>query len=610
METWNINISKLEEDLQQAILQFACFKASENGEIVFAEKTVGKSGFVRDEHGLLINYDSKAHFLYLLFLAFVHKEKKEFVFKTGFKNLTVMLDVSRNAVKNVQTIKKFMTYMVLMGYDSLHLYMEDVYHVPEEPYWGYKRGKYSHEELREIVDFGSVIGLEVVPSIQTLAHLSTALQWLTYAPIHDAQGVLMADEERTYELIEHMLKSLRSCFTTDKINLGMDEAHWVGLGQYLDKHGYTDRVSIMVRHLHRVYDLALKYGFTQPMMWNDMFLRLVNKGEFDEAKNVPEEILDMIPENITFVSWNYYKMEEDFYRNMLEIQKSFGRSVCFAGGAGSWFGSTPQNSFAIKQTTAAMKVCKEMSIENYIMTAWGDDGAECSPFACLPVFAYAAGYANNVEYKCAFKAMTGITYDDFMMLDLPNEISEKSVVLIEPSKQALFNDPLYGLLDCIVKEGDSEVYADYIKKIGPMTKDKTWGYLFQTQDALLRILDIKYDLGVRTRKAYHEGKEALQKLLPEYERLSIVITEYYEALRTQWYKENKRYGFEVQDYRVGGLKTRIDNVHRILVEFIDGKETVLEELEEGILNIMCDESINGKGVDYRLHCRIASANVM
>ena len=390
----------------------------------------------------------------------------------------------------------------------------------------------------------------------------------------------------------------------------MDEAHWVGLGQYLDKHGYTDRVSIIVRHLQRVCDLALKYGFYQPMMWNDMFLRLVNQGKFAEAKKVPEKILDMIPENITLVSWNYYSMDEEFYRNMLRIQKSFGRNVSFAGGAGSWFGSTPQNRFSIEQTTVAMKICKEMGIKSYIMTAWGDDGAECSPFACLPTFAYAAGYANNIAYRDTFEAMTGIPYDDFMTLDLPNEISEKSVVVIEPAKQALFNDPLYGILDCIVKNGDSRVFAGYMERISPMIADGEWGYLFRTQEALLQILNIKYDLGIRTRNAYREGKAALKELLVDYERLSSYIEEYYEALRTQWYTENKRYGFEVCDYRIGGLKKRIDNVHRTLAEYINGNDEVFEELEEGILNVMCDETLNGKGIDYRSYKRIASANLL
>ena len=609
MKVWNIQISTLSKELQLAVEQFECFVPKAEGCPVIAEQNEKDPGFSHRDDTLVIRYSSKRQFVYLLFLALAGN-KEEMSLTPAFKELTAMLDVSRNAVKTVASIKEFMKYMVLMGYHSLHLYMEDIYDVPEEPYFGYKRGKYSKEELREIVEFGNVIGLEVIPSIQTLAHLATALHWLTYAPIHDTQGILMADEDRTYELIEHMLKALRECFVTDKINLGMDEAHWVGLGQYLDKHGYTDRVSIMVRHLHHVYELANKYGFTRPMMWNDMFLRLVNQGEYDQAKDVPNEILDMIPGNITFVSWNYYKMEEDFYQNMLHVQKMFGREVYFAGGAGSWFGSTPQNAFAMEQTTVAMKVCKEMGIENYIMTAWGDDGADCSPFACLPAFAYAAGIANNVEHKSLFYAMTGIAFDDFMTLDLPNEVSKKSVVVVEPAKQALFNDPLYGILDCMVKTGDSFRFSEYLKQISPMTTDARWGYLFLTQEALLKILTLKYELGIQTRKAYHEGKESLQKLLPKYEEISGYIEQYYEALRNQWYAENKRYGFEVQDYRLGGLIRRMDNARRTLVEFIEGEELVFEELEEGVLSVMCDETLNGMGIDYREFSKIASANIL
>ena len=47
----------------------------------------------------------------------------------------------------------------------------------------------------------------------------------------------------------------------------------VGLGKYLEKHGYEKRFDIINKHLHKVCQLADNYGL-KPMIWSDMFCKL------------------------------------------------------------------------------------------------------------------------------------------------------------------------------------------------------------------------------------------------------------------------------------------------------------------------------------------------
>ena len=65
----------------------------------------------------------------------------------SFNKFGVMIDCSRNAVMSVSELKKFMTVIAKMGYNQVHLYMEDTYEV-EELMFGYLRGKYTKEELK------------------------------------------------------------------------------------------------------------------------------------------------------------------------------------------------------------------------------------------------------------------------------------------------------------------------------------------------------------------------------------------------------------------------------------------------------------------------------
>ena len=95
----------------------------------------------------------------------------------NFDLFGVMIDCSRNAVPNVAGLKRFFDIISQMGYNLAMLYTEDTYEVEKEPYFGYKRGRYSASELRELDDYAASVGIELVPCIQTLAHLNAAFRW-------------------------------------------------------------------------------------------------------------------------------------------------------------------------------------------------------------------------------------------------------------------------------------------------------------------------------------------------------------------------------------------------------------------------------------------------
>ena len=195
------------------------------------------------------------------------------------KFLTVMLDMSRNGPLKVETIKHFADIAKKMGYNAVGLYMEDVYEIDGEPYFGHLRGRYTKAELKEVNSYLKSIDMTAIPYIQTLAHIGSIFQWSEYSPLRDTRDILLIDEPRTYELIDKMFATMRECFDTDQINIGMDEAGQVGLGSYLHKHGYKEnRVELLYHHLQKVLEIAKKYNF-KPTMWADLFFSLPTNGK-------------------------------------------------------------------------------------------------------------------------------------------------------------------------------------------------------------------------------------------------------------------------------------------------------------------------------------------
>ena len=507
--------------------------------------------------------------------------------KKGY--LGVMLDCSRNAVMSVAELKNFILTLKKTGYNCLQLYTEDTYEIEGEPQFGYRRGKYTKAELKEIDAFAKKNGVELMPCIQTLAHLNQIFRYPKYQNINDANDILLVDDERTYALIEKMIATCAECFTSRNIHIGMDEAHMVGLGKYLDLHGYTDRNELLLRHLKKVCGIAAKYGFTAHM-WSDMFFRIANGGEYyGENPKLDAKSLSEMPDNVEPVYWDYYHTDEKNYDDMFAAHKKFNRNVWFAGGAWCWAGFAPFNGFTLKSMSAAMKSVAENDVKDVIITMWGDDGKECSFFSLLPsLFAvrhFADGCFDYDVIKADFKKTYGLNFDDFILLDTPNELPNPVGGIENPCKALLYSDPFMGFYDDLIEKRRNAEYDKKAKNLKDAAlRSGEFGYIFESLSALCSVLDIKYDLGMRIRRAYRDKDCAeLGEIVEDMRVLSDRLNKFYTAFAKLWFTENKPFGFEVQEARLGGLMLRIRSCRERIENYIHGKIESVPELEEDIL---------------------------
>ena len=499
-----------------------------------------------------------------------------------------MIDMSRNAVMSMSGLKRFLPLLKKMGYNCVMLYTEDTYEVDGEPYFGYMRGRYTKAEMKEIDAFSASLGITVIPCIQTLAHLNATFRW-QMVPL-DCDDILLTDDERTYDLIEHMFATLSECFASRKIHIGMDEAHMLGRGKHLDLHGYETVNSIMKRHLDRICRIAEKYNY-ELMVWSDMYFRPWYNGVYSIPKcEMPREVVESLPASVIPVYCDYYRSQESAYSDMIENHKQLSNKTWFAGGAWCWYGMIPYNRFTLESMIPAINACKQHSIKDVIFTMWGDDGAECSHFSQLPSLFYLAEYAkgntDEVKIKQKFKRLIGIDFDEFMQIDCPNDVVEYKGKPRNPSKYMLYSDCFNGFLDYTVQIGAGSRYLNFANMLyATSKKSRRYGYVFDTAAKLCDVLAIKYELGVRTRDAYKAGDKAELKRLAksEYVQVSKRIKIFASAFEKQWMNDNKPHGFDIQDLRIGGLLNRIDACRRRILDYVNGKLDRIEELEEEIL---------------------------
>lgn len=537
-----------------------------------------------------------------------------------FKTFGTMLDCSRNAVMTAESVKRWIDLTAKLGCNTLHLYMEDTYEVDGHPYFGHLRGRYSKAELKQIDAYAAAHGMQVIPCIQTLAHVNALFHWPVYREIHDAADILLTGDERTYALVDGMFRTLRECLRTNIVNIGMDEADLLGLGKYLTLHGYRDRFSILMEHLRRVSEMAKKYGF-ELLMWGDMFFRLAggdyftNFNQDPELGEIPEEVRQLVPENIHLVYWDYFSRDRQSYERNIDAHNAIKSGSWFAGGLWTWAGFAPHNTFSIATMREAMKACHAKGVENVVMTMWGDNGAECSKFAVLPALFTVSQMAQDIDdvetIHANFEREFGIPFEDFRALDLIGTQNDSAEAIYNPEKYLLYCDPFMGQFDNRVKSGDAAGYADCAARLSRYESHAEYGYLFRSLRTLCDFLRVKADLGIRTRAAYLSGdKTAAKALCSDYDTAVERLADFYAAYEQQWMHENKPQGFDVVDLRIGGQRQRLLHCRDRLLAYAEGRLDRIEELEEPVLDCCCEEKADGQATRAIFWHEIASANVI
>lgn len=530
----------------------------------------------------------------------------------SFRELGVLIDVSRNAVVKVETLKKFIRILSLLGYNFCGLYIEDTIKIKNEPYFGYLRGAFTEKEIKEIDEYAQKYEIELRPYIQTLAHLNQIVRYEEYQKIIDTDDILLVGDKRTEILLENLIGTIAQCFSSRKLNIGMDEAHMLGLGKYLNRNGYQNRQEIMRKHLEKVLEICRKYGF-QVQMWSDMFFRLAFQGEYyshdiKELENVE------IPPDVEIGYWDYYSIEKEHYESMIRNHKMLTENVAFIGSAWKWTGFIPHNRYSILNGKAALPVCREQKIASVTLTCWGDDGAEASVFSILPTLYEDANlaYTSKMEEK-AFRLITGYDLKEFLMLDDVNPYTENGNVHNNASKYLLYNDPLIGVFDSLVEADIAEWYRNIgnkMKDFSQREEGKEFSYIFDTAYRLCSVLEKKAYLGRKIKEAYDKKeidrlKEISIKEIPD---ILDRVEQLYRSFQIQWNLENRQFGFEVQSIRFGGLIQRLKDTKRILDEYMKEPSGKIDMLEEERLPFHYFEEKEIAKLNYNLWKDIVSTS--
>ena len=590
------NVNSVSKKFQQGLFEYKTeldIQFDETGVKVYA---LADKEFSVDFDGenLKIAYRYESEFYRAIAMVFANEEKPfQYNGKRFFDDFGVHTS-TRTYAPNIPYIKKLIRKFALLGFNQFEFYMHSNFEIDGELYFGYKSGKFSQKELKEVADYGEMLGVEVIPCLETLAHQPELKFWKPYSSLYDWDDILNVGKEEVYVLIEKMIATCAKCFHSKKINLGMDEAYMLGHGQYFRENGLQPRIEIFLKHLSKVVSIAEKYGYAEQIIWSDMLYTTYNNYWYWGPNQIPQDVMERIPKSVTLAYWDYYGTDDDHYNWCMKNHIQTGHKVLFAGGVWNWSGRLTHNRFSMQILEMALGLCKSNGIDNVLITSWG-----FAPLLhLLPSLTYvsAFAYGENQEFlKRLFKVVAGCEFDDFMLLDTPNYIAHDQCYVSTVSDTTLYNDYFLGLYDCDVREGVSGIWLEHIKVLeNAKSHVGEYAISFDKCIALCKICYLKYELGLKTRKAYREKDvNALSLLIQNAYTPLIELYENYLLIREkEWRTMYKFTAFEKEVAEIGAMVSRTKYCIRQLNAFINGEIDCIEELDADVLDI------NGGGKEF------------
>lgn len=530
----------------------------------------------------------------------IHIEKKP-----HFEWCGVMLDLSRDVALKKEKIKKYIDMIACLGINMLMLYTEDLYEMEGYPFFGYKRGRYSVEDLREIDDYAYYFGIELIPCIQTLGHLESYLCWPEAGKFKDTRWSILPGDKESLKFVEDMFKTCRKAFRSNNIHIGMDEAVWAGTGGYFKKHQgeVIDQYELLFDHLNKVCDLCKKYDYA-PIIWSDLFFVDRESGAtYTENSNIPDKFKDKIPENVRFMYWEYHGKEKGIYRAVLQRHKESDQPVAFAGAGWSFESFTPNTAYAFKTNIPALDACLETGCDMILNTLWGN-GSETSYFTCFPSNALYGEYmwsGAEASEEAAWEMSEFLTKTPKKLYDLADVLHfgldgdrrlGRKLLRGDVFETVRAQDTGFlfdNLPEEVFKDGEpmnkmfkaADEIEEYVAENGDLLE------CFKIAAAAIRTCAYKAYIHTNIFKAYkEEDKNELLKIKDEilpacresYKKL-------YKLFQNQYTRDNKPFGWEWHCQRVGYQIARIDYAKDMLDKYLSGEIPEIEELEAEQLNL-------------------------
>jgi hypothetical protein len=326
----------------------------------------------------------------------------------------VMLDVSRDKVPTMDTLRKLIDLLASWKINQLQLYIEHTFaYASHREVWEHA-SPFTAEEIRELDAYCRDRLIDLVPNQNSFGHMERWLKHEKYLPLAEApEGAqtpwgfrwkgpfsLCPTDPKSLELLKELYAELLPNFSSKLFNVGCDETFDLGQGRSKAAVEQRGVEHVYLDFLLQVYELVRQHGKTM-QYWGDIIMK--------HPQLIPE-----LPKDAIALEWGY----EAGHPFDADGEKFAAAGVPFyvCPGTSSWCSITGRTDNAIANLRNAAAAGLKHGAIGYLNTDWGDHGhLQYLPISYLPFAAGAAlSWCEESNRKSDFtQAVSRFAFNDF-----------------------------------------------------------------------------------------------------------------------------------------------------------------------------------------------------
>ncbi|NDV63182.1 family 20 glycosylhydrolase [Puniceicoccales bacterium CK1056] len=282
-----------------------------------------------------------------------------------FEHRGVMLDISRDRVPTMETLKELVDHLSACKMNHLQLYVEHtIAYAGHEDAWR-AASPITMDELDELDAYAAGKGIALTANQNCLGHFERWLRHPRYAPLGERSSGSMVRGEHFVQpntlcpgdpgslaLIEDLLGQLLPHCSGNYANIGCDEPWDLGTGRSKEECEQRGKGVVFSEYVSQVAELCQRLG-KRPQYWCDPH---PNEG-------------DGLTRDLVALVWEYE--DERTFKPRVEAHASVGREVWVAPGTSCWNSSTGRT---WNRRGNLDKAASEDIAKGFLCTAWGDGG--------------------------------------------------------------------------------------------------------------------------------------------------------------------------------------------------------------------------------------------
>lgn len=308
----------------------------------------------------------------------------------AFPERGFMLDISRNKVPTMASLKELVDLLALLKFNQLQLYTEHAFaYSGHALVWG-DASPLTGGEIRELDMYCLDRYIELVPNQNSFGHMERWLRWKEYHHLAESpdgwhatptlakdSGTVLRPDEASLDFMDGLFGELLPLFSSGRFNIGCDETWELGLGWSKPLADRIGKHEVYLRHLLGLMERVRHHGRT-PLFWADILL------------NEPASI-ERLPQDGIPIIWGYDP--EHPYHAQCPMVAAAGLPFYVAPGTATWKTLTGNPHAALANARNAARNGRASGAQGLLLTNWGDEGHHQPWILSLPGLAAGAAEA-------------------------------------------------------------------------------------------------------------------------------------------------------------------------------------------------------------------------